>query len=119
MRDYVHCINNISITPIEYIFKLFEYSDIVVIGERDHRDTTQYELILDIQKDPRFVKKIGYVYTEVWWVNRTKEVNKLLRGTYKNDKAFNNALYAYLRAEDFNPLWDKYNPYNTCEDSIK
>jgi hypothetical protein len=65
LRDYVHCINNSRTTPIEYIFKLFEYSDIVVIGERDHRDTTQYELILDIQKDPRFVKKIGYVYTEV------------------------------------------------------
>ena len=42
-------------------------------------------------------------------MNRTKEVNNLLRGTYKSDKEFNNALYAYLRAEDFNPLWDKYN----------
>ena len=42
-------------------------------------------------------------------MNRTKEVNKLLRGMCKSDKAFNNALYAYLRAEDFNPLWDKYN----------
>ena len=36
-------------------------------------------------------------------------MNKLLRGTYKSDKAFNNALYASLRTEDFNPLWDKYN----------
>jgi hypothetical protein len=65
LRDYVQYINNSRTTPVEYIFNLFEYSDIVVIGERDHRDTTQYELILDIQKDPRFVKKIGYVYTEV------------------------------------------------------
>lgn len=65
LRDYVHRINNSRTTPIEYIFKLFEYSDIVVIGERDYRDTTQYELILDIQKDHHFVKKIGYVYTEV------------------------------------------------------
>jgi hypothetical protein len=39
LRDYVHCINNSRTTPIEYIFKLFEYSDIVVIGERDHCDT--------------------------------------------------------------------------------
>ena len=30
------------------IFKLFEYSDIVVFGERDYRDTTQYGLILDL-----------------------------------------------------------------------
>lgn len=26
LRDYVHCINNSSTTPIEYIFNLFEYS---------------------------------------------------------------------------------------------
>ena len=45
-----------ALHPLKYIFNLFEYSDIVVIGERDHWDTTQYELILDFQKDPRFVK---------------------------------------------------------------
>lgn len=48
LRDYVHCINNSSTIPIEYIFDLFEYSDIVVFGERDYRDTTQYGLILDL-----------------------------------------------------------------------
>ena len=109
LKDYVQYVNNHSSTPIEYIFKLFEQSDIVVIGERDHRDTVQYELILDILKDPRFAKEIGYVYTEVGCVNRTKDVNKLLCGKYKSDKTFNDALYAYLRNEDFNPLWDKYN----------
>ena len=107
LKDYVQYVNNHSSTPIEYIFKLFEQSDIVVIGERDHRDTVQYELILDILKDPRFAKEIGYVYTEVGCVNRTKDVNKLLCGKYKSDKTFNDALYAYLRNEDFNPLWDK------------
>ena len=95
LKDYVQYINNYSSTPVEYIFKLFEQSDIVVIGERDHRDTTQYQLILDILKDPRFAKEIGYVYTEVGCVNRTKDVNKLLCGKYKSDKTFNDALYAY------------------------
>ena len=107
LNDYVNCLKGNSCDPVDYIFNLFEKADVVVIGERDHRDTTQYELILDILKDPRFVKKIGYVYTEIGCVNRTKEVNKLLRGTCKSDKAFNNALYAYLRTEDFNPLWDR------------
>jgi hypothetical protein len=80
-----------------------------VIGERDHRDTTQYELILDILRDARFAEEIGYVYTEVGCVNRTKDVNRLLRRKYKTAQAFNDALYTYLRNEDFNPLWDKYN----------
>lgn len=110
LKDYVQYINNYSSTPVEYIFKLFEQSDIVVIGERDHRDTTQYELILDILKDPRFVKEIGYVYTEVGCVNRTSEVNKLIKGKFQTNEDFMNHLYSYLRTgEVFYPLWEKYN----------
>ena len=110
LKDYVQYINNYSSTPVEYIFKLFEQSDIVVIGERDHRDTTQYQLILDILKDPRFVKEIGYVYTEVGCENRTSEVNKLIKGKFQNNEDFMNHLYSYLRTgEVFYPLWEKYN----------
>ena len=110
LNDYVQCINNHSSAPVEYIFKQFEQSDIVVIGERDHRDTTQYQLILDILKDPRFVKEIGYVYTEVGCVNRTSEVNKLIKGKFQNNEDFMNHLYSYLRTgEVFYPLWEKYN----------
>ena len=110
LKDYVQCINNHSSTPIEYIFKLFEQSDIVIIGERDHRDTTQYELILDLLKDPRFAKEIGYVYTEVGCMNRTSDVNKLIKGSFNTDEDFMNHLLSYLRTgEVFYPLWEKYN----------
>ena len=110
LNDYVQCINNHSSAPVEYIFKQFEQSDIVVIGERDHRDTTQYQLILDILKDPRFVKEIGYVYTEVGCVNRTSEVNKLIKSKFQTNEDFVNHLYSYLRTgEVFYPLWEKYN----------
>ena len=30
-----------GVSPKDYIFKLFEKSDIVVLGERDHRDSIQ------------------------------------------------------------------------------
>lgn len=97
LSDYVDCIKSNSCNPVDYVFNLFEKSDIVVIGERDHRDTTQYELILDLLRDPRFAKDIGYVYTEVGSVNRTKDVNKLLCGKYESDNEFNDALYANFR----------------------
>ena len=86
LNDFVNCLIVNSCNPVDYIFKLFEQSDIVVIGERDHRDTVQYELILDILKDPRFVKEIGYVYTEVGCVNRTSEVINLSRVSSKTMK---------------------------------
>ncbi len=108
--DFVLSINEKGKTPVDYIFDQFKTADIVVIGERDHRDTTQYELILDILKDPRFVKEVGYVYTEVGCVNRTSEVNKLIKGKFQTNEDFMNHLYAYLRTgEVFYPLWEKYN----------
>ena len=51
--DFVLSINEKGKTPVDYIFDQFKAADIVVIGERDHRETTQYEVILDIIKDPR------------------------------------------------------------------
>ena len=108
--DFVLSINEKGKTPVDYIFDQFKAADIVVIGERDHRDTTQYELILDILKDPRFVKEVGYVYTEVGCVNRTSEVNKLIKGKFQTNEDFMNHLYAYLRTgEVFYPLWEKFN----------
>lgn len=108
--EYVSSVKTKSQTPIDYIFDQFKSADIVVIGERDHRDTTQYELILDILKDPRFAKEIGYVYTEVGCENRTSEVNNLIKGRFQTQEEFTTQLYSYLReAEVFYPLWEKYN----------
>ena len=96
--------------PKEYIFKLFEKSDIVVLGERDHRDTVQYDLIQDILADPRFAEQIGYVYTEVGSYNMNDDVNRLLQGSYPTEAAFMDSLYAYYRkSETFYPIWEKYN----------
>ena len=104
------CAAEKGMPPKEYIFKLFEKSDIVVLGERDHRDTVQYDLIQDILADPRFAEQIGYVYTEVGSYNMNDDVNRLLQGSYPTEAAFMDSLYAYYRkSETFYPIWEKYN----------
>ena len=49
----------------EYILSLFEKYDIVILCERDHREITQYDLILDVISDERFRAEVGNVYTEI------------------------------------------------------
>ena len=94
-----------GVSPKEYIFKLFEQSDIVVLGERDHRDTVQYNFILDLLADSRFAERVGYVYTEVGAVNMTDEANRLLQGTYAAESDFTDSIYTYYRkGETFYPL---------------
>lgn len=99
-----------GISPNDYIFKLFEKSDIVVLGERDHRDSIQYNFILDLLADPRFAERVGHVYTEVGGINMTEEVNRLLQRSYSSENEFMDSLYTYYRkGECFYPLWEKYN----------
>ncbi len=99
-----------GISPKDYVFKLFDKSDIVVLGERDHRDSVQYNFILDLLADPRFAERVGYVYTEIGGINMTEDVNRLLQGSYSSENEFMDSLYTYYRkGECFYPLWEKYN----------
>lgn len=99
-----------GISPKDYVFKLFDKSDIVVLGERDHRDSIQYNFILDLLADSRFAERVGHVYTEVGGINMTEDVNRLLQGSYSSENEFMDSLYSYYRkGECFYPLWEKYN----------
>ena len=105
------CAAEKGIPPKEYIFKLFEKSDIVVLGERDHRDTVQYDLIHDILADPRFAEQIGYVYTEVGSYNMNDDVNRLLQGCYPTEAAFMNDRDS-LMATHISEMYARQTPLN-------
>lgn len=109
LKKYTNFIENQKQSPIDYILELFETNDIIILGERDHRDTSQYDLILDIIRDERFINKVGHVYTEVGVINQTKLANEVLKGDYDGEQKFNKEFVKLYRNLDFNPLWDKYN----------
>ena len=111
LEEYTEFLQTQNTSPKDYVFSLFEHSDIVILGERDHRDTTQYVLFLDIISDSRFIEDIGHVYTEVGVVNMTPEANRFIKGNYSTEDEFREAFRDYYRYEDFNPLWEKYNRY--------
>ena len=98
--------------PKEYIFDLWETSDIIILGERDHRDTTQYNLILDILSDERFIEKVGHLYLEIGDVNATNEANNLIKNIYENISDFNKEFVKLQMIDNWGPYpWDKYNHY--------
>ena len=111
ISDFVNFLKQENLSPKEYVLDLFKTNDIVIIGERDHRDTTQYDLILDILGDKRFIDQVGYVYTEVGVVNRTEWANRVLKNDYLTQSEFEIELIKLYRELDFNPLWDRYNMY--------
>ena len=55
--EYVEYIQEQGKDPKEYIFEKFKEVDVIILGERSHRDTTQYNLIMDILKDPPICRR--------------------------------------------------------------
>lgn len=109
--EYVEYIQEQGKDPKEYIFEKFKEVDVIILGERSHRDTTQYDLIMDILKDPRFAEYIGYVYTEVGVTNMTEAANRLIKGEYADDEAFYSSFIKFYRNLDYETLWEKYSAY--------
>lgn len=104
---YVEFLQTQHTTPVDYIFDLFERYDVVVFGERDHRDMTQYDLIEQIISDPRFTESVGNIMTEVGANNYTDRINEVLSTVYPNDSMYHKDLIEVYRAMD--PCWDKTN----------
>jgi len=111
VAQYTDFLNQEHLSPKAYILQLFEQNDIIILGERDHRDTTQYDLILDIIGDNWFIENVAHVYTEVGVTNNTEWANQVLKANYKTDNDFETAVIKLYRELDFNSLWEKYNMY--------
>lgn len=107
--EYQQCLEKYGEDPVEYVFRLFEQADVVVLGERDHRETTQYEFIMRLLSDPRFADRIGHVYTEVGVTNQTENANNLVKTDWPDESAFADALHEQTRNEDYQFIWEKTN----------
>jgi len=107
---YINFLKENQTHPVDYIFQLFEKYDIVILGERDHRDLHQYELIEKIISDKRFIENVGNVFTEVGSYNRTEWANQVLKNEYESYADFENKLRPlYRELESWNLIWEKYN----------
>ena len=109
IMPYIDFLKSQQTDPVEYVFRLFEKYDIVILGERHHSDTTQYELIIKIMQDPRFIETVGNVFTEVGVYNRTQWANRILKKDYKSYSDFETRLRKLYWDVDYEVLWGKYN----------
>lgn len=92
----------------DYILEKFKSNDIVILSERDHRDITQYEFIIEVLKDESFK---GNIYTEVGCRNNFNAINPFLLNDKLTEDEAEKALLAIYRNLDYEIIWDKYNFY--------
>lgn len=104
-QPYVDFLKSQDASPVDYIMGLFEHYDVVILGERNHPEYTQYELIGQIISSPQFIKRIGHIMVEVGSNNFTEPLNKVLAAKYQTENQFERELIGLLRECDMQVLW--------------
>ncbi len=109
IQPYVDFLKSHHTSPLDYVMDLFERYDVVVIGERNHPEFTQYEWICELISSAEFIEKVGHVMTEVGSNNYTKAINRVLSGEYATEERFEKELIGVLRDCEMQVLWYRTN----------
>jgi hypothetical protein len=118
---YIAFLNTKHESANDYILDLWDKYDIVILCERAHPENTQYQLILDIIKNKRFINNVGNVFTEVGVVSMQEKVNDFIHRKYVNDSLLNNGALDIHRniAPGDRPVWMMYNFFNLITEMNK
>lgn len=103
LKPYIDFLQSQNTSAVDYVFELFEKYDIVILGERDHRDITQYQFINEIISDRRFIQNVGHIFTEVGVHNQTERANKILANKYDDYSVFERDLMRLYRDLNYCP----------------
>ena len=112
IEKYVRFLETQKQTPVDYILGLFAKYDIVVLCERAHPETTQYDMICQLASDPRFQQKVGHIFTECGSVSLRPAVEELLTNDQLSEEQAQEKLRAIYRNFNFQVVWDKTNSYD-------
>jgi uncharacterized RDD family membrane protein YckC len=107
-KSYVDFIENQNDAK-DYIFKLFEKNDYVILCERFHQESTQYEFINSLIADKRFAENVGVVCSEVGTSFLQPQLDSLIYSDSISISEFNNQLIDILQNFSFFPMWELTN----------
>ena len=96
----------------EYIFKLFQNNDIVILCEREHPEMTQYEFIFDVISDKRFIENAGNVFSEIGSRTQQSNLDSLMNTSGLTNEGLDLRLCDILRNYSEFPIWENTNYYN-------
>jgi hypothetical protein len=112
IEKYVRFLETQKQTPADYIMGLFARYDIVVLCERAHPETTQYDMICELARDQRFQQQVGHIFTECGSISMRPAVEELLTNDQLSEEQAQQKLRAIYRNFNFQVVWDKTNSYD-------
>lgn len=109
IQPYIEFIKKQDQSPLNYVLGKYDSNDVVVFGERDHRDITQYYFIEELISQAEFYEKVGVIYTEAGSSNFNDTLNSVLQNYNLNDKELEKQLIGVYRDISYQAFWGNYN----------
>jgi hypothetical protein len=100
------------VSPVDYVLGLFDEADVVVLAERAHPEITQYDFILSIISDPRFIDRVGHVFTEIGASTTAPEIEAFLSAERLTDAERDARRMRIYRDFSEEVLWGRLNYYD-------
>jgi hypothetical protein len=111
LQPYVSYLQSHAQPAVKYVLQLFRTYDLVILAERTHPETTQWEFIYELTSDPEFIAMVGHVFTEYGSVSQQEALEQILSVPGLEEAALNQKCIELLR--NF-PLW----PYGWHNNNI-
>ena len=115
IKPYVRFLKKQKTSPVDYVIGLFDQYDIVVLCERAHPEMTQYDFIFNVVKDPRFIEKVGMVFTEIGQKGNQEYLDKFMNTDSLSNKQVREHILQITRNGAVHPAWSNYNYYQYFE----
>ncbi|MGD0582971.1 MAG: hypothetical protein ABR974_08520 [Bacteroidales bacterium] len=96
----------------DYIFRLFDKNDIVILCEREHPEMTQYDFVFDLISDKRFIEKAGNVFSEIGSRTQQSNLDSLMNTAGLTDEELDIKLCQILRDYSSFPIWENTNYFD-------
>lgn len=112
IKPYIEFLKKENTSAKDYVLNLFEKEDIIIICERFHPEYTQYDFILDLIKDERFIKNVGNIFIEVCTRNHSKNIDYLLKSENLSKVEIDSLIRYITRSKSVHPIATNSNfPY--------
>ena len=112
IEPYVSFLRKKKTEPVDYLMGLFKTYDVVILCERAHPETTQWDMIYQLTHDPQFIQDVGVIFTEYGAVTLQPRLDELLTEPKSTQEQTDQMLLDIYHNLSHWPLWPNTNFYN-------
>ncbi len=98
--------------PVDYVMGLFDRNDVVALCERIHPEATQWDFFYDIVRDPRFIDRVGHVFTEYGAGGMQPYLDSMMAADGLRAGEVHDRIVNIMRNWSVWPIWENTNFYH-------